>query len=217
MAGYKHMSLADQVFEQLEYNILSGVYKRGEVISESRLSEELGVSRTPIREALNRLVEEYLVTDSPSGTVVLGVTDKDMADIYEIKRRIEPLAFAGVVENITDDEIKQLKEIVDQQEFYAAKEDIEKVRDLDTLFHDMIYKSCGSRVYEGVLSSLHHKMMKARKASLENEERLDDSVEEHISIYEAIASRNREKVDALVKHHLETAYHAFLSVKDNKE
>ena len=88
MIEYKSVSLANQVFERIEYNILSGEYAIGEIISEKRLAAELGVSRTPIREALSRLLEERLVADSPNGTVVLGITDKDVDDAYEVKRRI---------------------------------------------------------------------------------------------------------------------------------
>ena len=82
MIEYKSVSLSNQVFEKIEYDILSGKYKIGEIISEKRLSSELGVSRTPIREALGRLSEEGLVGDSPSGTVVLGITDEDVDDFY---------------------------------------------------------------------------------------------------------------------------------------
>ena len=80
MIDYKSMSLANQVFETIERNILNGVYPQGDVLSESRLSEELGVSRTPIREALTRLETEKLISTTPMGAVVLGITDKDVKD-----------------------------------------------------------------------------------------------------------------------------------------
>lgn len=76
MIEYKTISLANQVYDRLEYNILSGAYAPGEIISETRLSEELGVSRTPIREAMAKLAHEKLIKDSPQGTVVVGVTGK---------------------------------------------------------------------------------------------------------------------------------------------
>ena len=78
MIDYKSVSLANQVYERIENNILNGVYEQGEIISEVRLSEELGVSRTPIREALARLQSDRLIGDSPAGTVVLGITEKDV-------------------------------------------------------------------------------------------------------------------------------------------
>ena len=83
MIEYKSVSLANQVYDTLEYNILSGKYAYGEIISETRLSEELGVSRTPIREAMSRLAHEKLIKDSPNGTVVVGVTENDVRDLFE--------------------------------------------------------------------------------------------------------------------------------------
>ena len=135
MIEYKSVSLANQVYEQLEYSILNGTYAIGEVISEKRLAEELGVSRTPIREALSRLAEEDLVADSPAGTVVLGITDKDVDDAFEVKRRIEIMATRWAAKSMNQEQLKAMKDIIDQQEFYAQKDDDEKVRDLDTEFH----------------------------------------------------------------------------------
>ena len=135
MIEYKSVSLANQVFERIEYNILSGEYAIGEIISEKRLAAELGVSRTPIREALSRLLEERLVADSPNGTVVLGITDKDVDDAYEVKRRIEVLATRWASQLIDGEGIRRLSDIIDQQEFYAQKNDTDKLRDLAPHFH----------------------------------------------------------------------------------
>jgi DNA-binding GntR family transcriptional regulator len=206
MIEYKSVSLANQVFETLEKSILDGTYAIGEIISEKRLSEELGVSRTPIREALSRLAEEDLIKDSPTGTIVLGITDKDVDDAFEVKRRIEVLATRWAANIIDEEHLNQLKEILDQQEFYAQKDDTEKVRDLDTEFHDVIYDACGSPVLRGILSPLHHKMLKYRKASLDKEHRIIDSVEEHKAIYEAIASGQSDKVETLMLVHIDHAY-----------
>ena len=74
---YKTVSLSDQVFEQLESDILSGKYQRGDIITEMQLCSELGVSRTPIREALRRLFQEHLIEDTPRGTMVLSITPKE--------------------------------------------------------------------------------------------------------------------------------------------
>ena len=92
MIDYKSMSLANQVFETIERNILNGVYPQGDVLSESRLSEELGVSRTPIREALTKLETEKLIATTPMGALVLGITDKDVKDMFQVKLHLDPLA-----------------------------------------------------------------------------------------------------------------------------
>ena len=92
MSGFKTVSLADQVFERLENDIITGVYARGEILTELKLVEQLGVSRTPIREALRRLEQERLIQDSGKGSVVLGITIEDLMDIMEIRQQIEGIA-----------------------------------------------------------------------------------------------------------------------------
>ena len=206
MIEYKSVSLANQVYDTLEYNILSGKYAYGEIISETRLSEELGVSRTPIREAMSRLSHEKLIKDSPNGTVVVGVTEKDVRDLFEVKRRIEVIATRRAAENISEEGLQQLKENIDHQEYFAQKDDAEKVRDLDTEFHDNIYRESGSIILEGILSPIHHKMMKYRRVSLERAHRIMDSVAEHRAIYDAIAAKDGDKVDTLVLVHIDHAY-----------
>ena len=92
MRDHKPISIADQVFEKLERDILSGKYPQGEILSELRLSGELGVSRTPIREAIRRLEQEHILEDTSRGLVVVGISRQDMLDIYEIRRQLEGLA-----------------------------------------------------------------------------------------------------------------------------
>lgn len=212
MIEYKSVSLANQVYDTLEYNILSGVYAPGEIISETRLSEELGVSRTPIREAMSKLSHERLIKDSPNGTVVIGITEKDVKDLFEVKRRVEVIATRRAAECISPEGLKALADNVDQQEFYAQKGDAIKVRDLDTEFHDILYRECGGTTFESVLSPIHHKMMKYRRISLERAKRILDSVAEHRGIYEAIADRDCDKVETLILFHIDHAYNNIMEV-----
>ena len=95
---HKTVSLADQVFEKLESDIICGKYEKGQILTELGLTEDLGVSRTPIREAVQRLVQEQLVRDLPKGILVLGVTDRDIQEIYTVRLRIEGLAAARAAE-----------------------------------------------------------------------------------------------------------------------
>ena len=92
MADFKSVSLADQIFDKLENDIILGIYPRGEVLTELKLVEQLGVSRTPIREALRRLEQEHLIEDMAKGSVVLGITEDDLEDIMNIRHHIEALA-----------------------------------------------------------------------------------------------------------------------------
>lgn len=214
MIEYKNVSLADRVYDQLEYNILSGAYAQGEIISETRLSEELGVSRTPIREAMSRLSHEKLIKESTMGTVVVGVTEKDVKDLFEVKRRIEVMATRRAAENISGEGLKALRDNVDQQEFYAQKGDAVKVRDLDTEFHDIIYRECGSLTFETILIPIHHKMMKFRRLSLEKSHRIMASVAEHRALYNAIAEKDGDKIDTIVLMHIDHAYNSIMEVNE---
>ena len=210
MLDYKTVSLANQVYARIESNILNGVYAKGEIISESKLSEELGVSRTPIREAMAKLESDLLIGDSPVGTIVLGITENDVKDMFIVKRKLEVIATTMTAKNISEAGIAKLKDILEQQEFYASKDNADKVRDLDTEFHDIIYAECGSPIFRAILSPIHHKLMKYRQASLCHEGRILHSVGEHRDIFEAIRERDAAKVEGLMLTHVEHAYESIM-------
>ena len=205
MIEHKTVSLAEQVFEHLENNILSGVYSRGEYLTELKLVADLGVSRTPIREALHRLETEHIIETTSKGILVLGVTEKDIEDIYEIRLKIEGLAARKAAENITDDQIKEMKEAVDLQEFYVERKDAEQIRKMDSRFHYLLYLYSGSNVYLDTLEPLHKKLQKYRKASVENSERANSSVLEHKAIFDAIAAHDGDAAEQAAFLHIQKA------------
>ena len=202
---YKTVSLADQVFERLEAEILSGKYQRGEVVTELQLCAELGVSRTPVREALRRLSQEHLIEESPRGTVVLGVVRKDFEDMCAIRLRIEGLAVRGFIDNLTDDSLRQLREAVEFQEFYLNKSDPDHIKAMDSRFHELIYQNCGSAILCDTLSPLHKKVQKFRRLSIEQSGRAETSVKEHRAIYEAIAVKDADLAERLMNEHVGNA------------
>ena len=113
MIDYKSQSLANQVYETIERNILNGVYSKGAVISEMKLSEELGVSRTPIREAMTRLETERLIETTSTGTIVVGISDKDVKDMFQVKLHLDPLIMKMAATNISAHALEKLKENLD--------------------------------------------------------------------------------------------------------
>lgn len=205
MTLHKPLTLADQVFDRLESDIFTGVYARGSVLTENRLCDELGVSRTPIREALKRLEQEHIIESRSKGLVVIGVTRQDAMIIYEVRKRIEGLTAAMCARNATDEQIAQMRDIVELQEFCAEKQDAEKVRTLDKEFHDLLYRGCGSVVLYDTLVPLHKKIQKFRKASVEVHGRAAESVREHRLIYEAVAARDPEAAEKAMLTHLAKA------------
>lgn len=203
---HRTISLADQVFENLENDILSGKYARGELLTESKLSQSMGVSRTPIREALRRLSQEHIIEESGKGSVVLGITESDLEDIFFIRNKIEPTAAALAAQRRTDEQLEYLREAVEFQEFYLGKKDADKIKSMDSRFHETIYRMSGSNVLSDVLIPLHKKIQKYRRASISNKSRAQASVKEHRDIFEAIAACDAEKAKELVEKHLENAY-----------
>lgn len=206
MIEHKSISLADQVFEHLETDILSGKYQRGESLTESKLSAELGVSRTPIREALRRLEQEHLIEESPKGMTVVGISKKDLDDIFKIRGALEGKAAEMAAKNHTEEQLSIVREALEFQEFYLVKHDPDRIKSMDSRFHETIYKMSGSTVFYDVLVPLHKKLLKYRKASVSESSRAEASVAEHRAIYEAIAARNGELASKLTIEHLNNAY-----------
>ncbi len=211
MYQHRSISLADQIFERLEKDILTGKYAYGEVLTETKLSEELGVSRTPVREALRRLGQEKLIKDTQKGTVVLGISKEDLVDIYAIRMPLEAMAVTRFIENMTEDTIKILRDIVDVQEFYGSRRDFSHISDKDSEFHEAIYHNCGSHILEETLIPLHRKVVKFRKASIEHTGRAEKSIEEHKEILKAIEVKDVNKAIELVTRHANNAKQSILS------
>lgn len=207
---YKTVSLADQVFERLEADILSGKYQRGEVITELRLCAELGVSRTPVREALRRLLQEHLIEESGKGTIVMGISRRDFEDMCAIRLRIEGLAVRGFIETKSEDGLRELKEALDFQEFYLTRSDADHLKIMDGRFHEAIYSHCGSAILRDTLSPLHKKVQKYRRLSIEQSGRAVKSVHEHRAIYEAIKAGDADLAERLMAEHVSNAMHTIV-------
>ncbi len=205
MAEFKSISLATQVFEKLEEDIITGVYPRGEILTELKLVEQLGVSRTPIREALRRLEQERLIEESGKGSVVLGITMEDLVDIMEIRQRIEGLAAYHATKNLTDEGREELLQISQLQDFYFEKQDIDNLRKMDDQFHDAIYNLANRPVLRDTLIPLHRKSQRYRKISIEDRERLSHSVHEHKAICDAILSGEAGLAARLITDHIDRA------------
>ena len=202
MRNYKSTSLADQVFDKLENDIIQGIYQRGELLTELKLVEQLGVSRTPIREALRRLEQERLIEDTGKGSRVLGITKEDLEDIMNIRQRIEGLAAYYAAKNITPDGLRELTHIVDLQEFYFSKHDKEHLRHVDDQFHDMICALSRRSVIADTLIPLMRKTRRYRRVAIDDWERTTNTMNEHRKMFEAIASGNAELAQELATQHI---------------
>jgi len=211
-------SLRGKVFIQLQNDILNGLYQPGDNLIETKLSEELGVSRTPVREAIRQLELEGLVQSIPNkGAIVKGISTQDIEDIYTIRMLIEGLAARWAAEKITAGELKELGEAVDLEEFYTVKNDVSHLLLFDSRFHDIIFKASKSKPLMHTLSTFHHYVQRARNISLNNPERARLVLEEHKAILQAIMEHDAEKAEKLTTLHVRNASLNLLKEKQTNE
>lgn len=202
MEGHEY-SLRGRVFHTIREDILSGKYEKGEELKEIAIGNELGVSRTPVREALRQLELEGLVNIIPNkGAYVVGISLKDIQDIYEIRSLLEGLCTKWAVEAITDEQLKALEENVDLSEFYATKGDFNRVFELDSRFHEILYEASGSKTINHLLSDYHHYIQRVRRVTIATEGRAYKSNGEHRNILNAIKAKNPEEAERLATAHV---------------
>lgn len=208
----RYSSLEERVYDILSDEILSGKIERGTALTELALSDRLGVSRTPIRAAIRKLAEDGIVNlCANKGAIVVGVSEDDIVDIYKIRVRLEGLASRNAAERMTDAEKRALRESVELAEFYISRSDNDKLRELDTSFHKIIYEASGNRLLSKTLSELHSKIKSYRSAALSVPGRLQSSVEEHKKILIAIEQADADEADRLTSIHIEAALENLLS------
>ncbi|MDO4572174.1 MAG: GntR family transcriptional regulator [Clostridia bacterium] len=201
-----YASLSDKVYDHLKNGIIEGHYRTGDCLIEMKIAEELGVSRTPVREALKQLELEDLVSSQPNrGVIVKGFTQEDYRDVYTIRHLLEGLAACWAAERIRQPQLDQLGEIVELMDLYTRKKDAEHLVRLDTMFHEIIYEASNSRTLKHVLASLHHNTHLARQSSLTIPERAPKSLAEHKSIYAALEAHDAEAARTRMEQHIAIA------------
>ena len=200
-------SLRGRVFTKIRDDILNGVYKEHEELKEARIGKELGVSRTPVREALRQLELEGLVQIIPNrGAFVTGISAKDVRDIYMIRSRLEGLCARWACEHITREQLEAMEENVYLAEFHAGKGHMEQMAELDNQFHHTLYRACASKMLEHLLNDYHEYLLRVRKKALSSIDRGTASNKEHRSIMEAIRAGNADLAERLASEHMKNAY-----------
>lgn len=199
-------SLRRRVFYQLKNDILNGKYHTGESLIETKLSDEMGVSRTPIREALRQLELEGLAQSIPNkGVIVRGISEQDVEDICTIRMMIEGLAARWAAEKITEEELNELNEAVELEEFYTGKNGTEHLLKFDSKFHDIIFRASKSKPLMHMLSTFHDYIQRARNLSLGSPGRAQKVLEEHKAILQAIIEHDADKAERLTTEHVKNA------------
>ncbi len=196
-------SLRGKVYEQIREDILSGRYEQNTELKEAAIGAELGVSRTPVREALRQLELEGLVNIIPNrGAYVNKITVQDVRDIYVIRSMLEGLCARWATEHITKEQLERMEETLCLSEYHTQKENYDKLYELDSLFHEQLYSAGGSRILNHVLSDFHDYVKQARKASIASEGRSVKSTREHRAIFEAVKAGDADQAEELARLHI---------------
>ena len=196
-------SLTAKVYTRIREDIIEGRYKTGDYLVETKLAEELDVSRTPIREALKQLELEDLVVSIPNrGMMVQGMSSHDIDDIFTVRHLLEGQAAYWAAERIDAANLARLTEIVELMEMYTRKNDAANLARLDTEFHDVIFSASNSRILRHILTSLHHNTRRVRRTSLTVPERPTQSLAEHRAMFEAIEHHRPEDAKMRMEAHI---------------
>ncbi|MDR3270718.1 MAG: GntR family transcriptional regulator [Peptococcaceae bacterium] len=205
--GYK--PLREIVFDALREAIIGGDLSPGERLMEVQLADELGVSRTPVREAIRKLeLEGFVIMVPRKGAYVAGVSLKDVADVFEVRSALESLAAGLAAERVSDEEIEQMERLV----YWAEDKDpsLEQILQMDINFHALVYKASRNQWLAQILENLREQIQRFRSTSLAVPGRGKEALLEHRSIIEAIASHQVAEAQELAAAHIAEAESVFL-------
>jgi DNA-binding GntR family transcriptional regulator len=203
--------LRELVLDAIRSAIMSGILQPRERLMEIQMADELGVSRTPIREALRKLeLEGFIVMVPRKGAYVADLSFKDIADVFEIRAALEGLAAGLAAERITEEELEVMERLLVEKQEAITNNDIGKLVEVDTKFHEMLYKASRNERLSSIISNLREQIQRFRLTSLSFPGRMKESLEEHKKIVEAIQSRDIQIARHLAQEHIENAEHVLI-------
>ena len=199
----EYLPLRDVVFHTLRQAILKGELKPGERLMEIQLANKLGVSRTPIREAIRKLELEGLVLMIPrKGAEVAEITEKNLRDVLEVREALEQLAVQLACEQITKAQIRELKEAADKFRDILTSGNITEIAEADEHFHDLINLATGNQKLIQILNNLREQMYRYRVEYLKNDAVFPQLLEEHESLIRAIEKRQKDRAAEILCRHI---------------
>ena len=189
-------SLGQKVFRAIREDILSGRYRREEALKEVSIGQELGVSRTPVREALRQLELEGLARIIPNkGAYVVGFTAQDIRDIYEMRALLEGMCARRAARMATERQIEKMEEAACLADFHARKGNLAQVEECCRPFHAFSYKAGNSKMLEYALRNYYSYLRQAHRAILASEERAAQSLAEHKDVLAAVKAREEGRAE----------------------
>ena len=198
-----YLPLRDVVFQTLRSAILRGDLKPGERLMELQLASKLGVSRTPIREAIRMLEQEGLAITIPRrGAEVAKMTEKDMGDILQIRRALEELAVVLVCDKITEEDVKELRTAVQNFEEKTKGDNVVEIAQADVALHETVYRIADNPKLVQLLGDIREQMFRYRAEYLKDRSIYPILIQEHKDMVDALEKRNKELVVKITMKHL---------------
>ena len=209
----EYLPLRDVVFNTLRQAILRGELKPGERLMEIQLANKLGVSRTPIREAIRKLELEGLVLMIPrKGAEVAEITEKSLRDVLEVRRALEELSVQLACEKITKEEIRELERVAKEFQQVVKSSDITEIAEVDVRFHDIIYTATDNQKLIQLLNNLREQMYRYRVEYLKWDGVFPQLIAEHEAIIRHIENNEKEKATEVMCRHIDNQVEAVIDV-----
>lgn len=203
--------LRELVCENIRQAIIDGTFSPGERLMEIQLADEMGVSRTPVREAIRKLeLEGFVVMIPRRGTYVADISIKDITEIYEIRTCLDVLAAGLAAERITSEELETLNGYLIDIGQHVANNDMNKIVEADTAFHDVLYTASRNERLRSIINNLREQMTGIRGRSMSYPGRLVETMDEHRNLVDSIASRDVERAQHAARIHIENAEHTLM-------
>lgn len=213
------LPLRELVCDALRNAIADGSLRPGIRLMEIQLAEELGISRTPVREAIRKLEQEGIVVMIPRrGAYVADISLKDITEIYEIRISLDMLAASLAAERITDDELEEMDKQLLLTTQYVNNKDINKIVACDSVFHDVLYRAARNERLVSIINNLRDQLTNIRARSMAQPGRLAETMQEHRNLLDAIATRDPENAANMARIHIENAEKTLMeSLSKNKD
>ena len=203
MAIDNYLPLRDVVFITLREAILNGELEPGERLMEIALAQKLGVSRTPIREAIRKLELEGLVVMAPrKGAEVAEITLKDVKDVLEVRKNLEDLAVELACKKATEEDIEEMKRAHEEFIKTLSQKDLTVIAEADVKFHDVIYKTTDNKRLIQILNNLREQMYRYRLEYIKDEKKRMIVTDEHLQIIEAIKNKDVDSAKEYIQEHI---------------
>ncbi len=215
-----YQPLRETVCETLREAIRNGTLEPGERLMEVQLAEELGISRTPVREAIRKLEQEgYVIMMPRRGTYVSSVSVSDIKEIFEIRSALESLSTGLAARRIEPDELEKLRALLAEIEGHIQNRDMDKIVETDIKFHGLLYRVSRNERLVAIIGNLKEQLARFRTLSMSYPGRLQETLEEHRAMVEAIAAGDVEAARDAADRHMERAEETLLKAlrKDKRK